>query len=54
MDHGTRPKYAAYPISSAAMPSATRERYAQAPGAVLELIPQGKMLTWDDRHLGLG
>jgi hypothetical protein len=47
-------KYAAYRTASAAMPSATRERYAQLPGAVLELVPQGKMLTWDNRHLDLG
>ena len=47
-------KYAAYRTSCAAMPAATRERYAELPGAVLELIPEGKMLTWDNRHLGLG
>ena len=47
-------KYAAYRTSRAAMPAATQERYAQLPGAVLELIPEGKMLTWDNRHLGLG
>ena len=47
-------KYAAYRTSRAAMPAATQERYAQLPGAVIELIPEGKMLTWDNRHLGLG
>ena len=50
----TAAEYAAYRTRPAAMPSATRERYAELPGAVLELIPQGKMLTWDNRHLGLG
>jgi len=47
-------KYATYRVSSAPMPSASRERYAQPSRAILELIPQGKMLTWDNRHLGLG
>jgi Pyridoxamine 5'-phosphate oxidase len=47
-------KYAAYRTSRAAMPAATQERYAQLPGAVLELIPDGKMPTGDNRHLGLG
>src|ERR1700722_6429515 len=50
----TGAKYAAYRTRTTAMPSATRERYAALPGAVLELTPQGKMLTWDNRHLGLG
>ena len=50
----TGAKYAAYRTAAAAMPSASRERYAEMPGAVLELIPQGKVLTWDNRHLGLG
>ena len=50
----TGAKYAAYRTRTTAMPSATRERYAVQPGAVLELTPQGKMLTWDNRHLGLG
>jgi hypothetical protein len=47
-------KYAAYRSRSAATPSATGERYAQASRAILELVPQEKMLTWDNRHLGLG
>jgi Pyridoxamine 5'-phosphate oxidase len=47
-------KYAAYRAAPAAMPPATREHYDRAAGAVLELIPRGKLLTWDNRHLGLG
>jgi hypothetical protein len=54
IDAAMAAKYAAYRVSSAAMPSATREHYAEAAGAMLELIPQGKMLTWDNRHLGIG
>jgi nitroimidazol reductase NimA-like FMN-containing flavoprotein (pyridoxamine 5'-phosphate oxidase superfamily) len=46
-------KYAAY-RAAVPMPAATREHYAQADRATLELIPQGKLLTWDNRHLGLG
>jgi nitroimidazol reductase NimA-like FMN-containing flavoprotein (pyridoxamine 5'-phosphate oxidase superfamily) len=46
-------KYAAYRTATP-MPAATREHYAQASRAVLELVPQGKTLTWDNRHLGLG
>jgi hypothetical protein len=45
-------KYAAYRSAATAMPTASREHYAQAAGAMLELIPQGKLLTWDNRHLG--
>jgi len=47
-------KYAALRVNRSAMPAATQQRYAQLQGAVLELIPDGKMLTWDNRHLGLG
>jgi hypothetical protein len=47
-------KYAAYRVRSAAMPSASRGQYAQASRSILELVPQGKMLTWDNRHLNLG
>ena len=54
IDEALTAKYNAYRVSSAAMPSATRERYAQASRAILELVPQGKTLTWDNRHLNLG
>lgn len=46
-------KYAALRAARAAMPAATQESYARRQDAILELIPAGKMLTWDNRHLGL-
>jgi nitroimidazol reductase NimA-like FMN-containing flavoprotein (pyridoxamine 5'-phosphate oxidase superfamily) len=47
-------KYAAYRSAATAMPAATREHYTQSDRATLELVPEGKLLTWDNRHLGLG
>jgi nitroimidazol reductase NimA-like FMN-containing flavoprotein (pyridoxamine 5'-phosphate oxidase superfamily) len=47
-------KYSALRVSRAAMPAATQESYARRQDAILELVPEGKMLTWDNRHLGLG
>jgi nitroimidazol reductase NimA-like FMN-containing flavoprotein (pyridoxamine 5'-phosphate oxidase superfamily) len=44
-------KYAALRTKAAAMPEATRDQYARATGAVLELVPEQKMLTWDNRKL---
>ena len=46
-------KYSAYRTAAAEMPSATREHYAKASGATIRLTPQGKLLTWDNRKLGL-
>ena len=54
IDAAMAAKYAAYRVAAAPMPAATREHYAQAARATLELVPQGKLLTWDNRHLGLG
>ena len=47
-------KYSALRVSRAAMPAATQESYARRQDATLEFTPEGKMLTWDNRHLGLG
>jgi nitroimidazol reductase NimA-like FMN-containing flavoprotein (pyridoxamine 5'-phosphate oxidase superfamily) len=47
-------KYAAFRTSGTAMPAKTREHYAEARGAVIELTPIGRALTWDNTHLGLG
>ena len=47
-------KYAAYRTDRTAMPGATREHYAKAAGATIELTPEGKLLTWDNRKLGVG
>jgi nitroimidazol reductase NimA-like FMN-containing flavoprotein (pyridoxamine 5'-phosphate oxidase superfamily) len=46
-------KYGPYRTPAADMPAATRDHYARALGAVLELVPEGRFLTWDNRHLGL-
>lgn len=46
-------KYATLRTQRAAMPAATREHYERTMGAVLELVPDGKTLTWDNRKLGV-
>jgi hypothetical protein len=46
-------KYGSYRTATEAMPTATREHYAKAAGGIVELRPVGKMLTWDNRRLGL-
>jgi nitroimidazol reductase NimA-like FMN-containing flavoprotein (pyridoxamine 5'-phosphate oxidase superfamily) len=43
-------KYAGYTMSSSAMPSRTREHYAQR-SAVLELAPLDRILSWDNARL---
>jgi nitroimidazol reductase NimA-like FMN-containing flavoprotein (pyridoxamine 5'-phosphate oxidase superfamily) len=45
-------KYRAYRTAQSAMPTATKEHYRHAAGAIIELVPE-KMLTWDNRKLGL-
>jgi len=47
-------KYATYRTARGDMPTATRDHYAKAAGATIELTPEGKLLTWDNRKLGLG
>jgi len=46
-------KYAALRTRRADMPDDTRDHYQQAEGAFIELIPDGKLLTWDNRKLGV-
>ena len=46
-------KYAALRTQRADMPDDTREHYEQAKGAFLELVPDGKLLNWDNRKLGV-
>lgn len=46
-------KYAAFRTASKAMPKATREHYTKSSGAIIELTPHDKLLTWDNNHLGL-
>ena len=46
-------KYGRYRTRRSAMPTAAREHYANAAGALLELVPQGRLLTWDNRRLVL-
>lgn len=45
-------KYSAFRTTSKAMPKATKEHYAKA-GATIELIPDERILSWDNHHLGL-
>jgi len=47
-------KYRAYQTPESEMPAATRDHYRQNMGAILELVPEGKLLTWDNNKLGLG
>jgi hypothetical protein len=46
-------KYRAFQTPQQEMPAATRDHYRQNMGAILELIPEGKLLTWDNNKLGL-
>jgi nitroimidazol reductase NimA-like FMN-containing flavoprotein (pyridoxamine 5'-phosphate oxidase superfamily) len=45
-------KYAAFQTRRSAMPTATREHYARG-GGLVELVPVGKVLNWDNSKLGL-
>lgn len=46
-------KYANLRTKRTDMPDDTRDHYEQAKGAFLELVPDGKVLTWDNRKLGV-
>jgi PPOX class probable F420-dependent enzyme len=46
-------KYAAYRSQRADMPAATQEYYA-VPPEVIEIVPDERMLTWDNARLGVG
>lgn len=47
-------KYAAFRTATRSMPTATRAAYDPAAGAMIELTVDGRILTWDNRRLGLG
>jgi hypothetical protein len=46
-------KYRAYRTAATELPAATRDHYRKSIGAVIELVPDGKLLTWDNRRLGV-
>ncbi len=46
-------KYAAYRTASAAMPRTTREHYVQARGGTIAFVADPRILSWDNRRLGL-
>jgi hypothetical protein len=46
-------KYAAFRTAPSEMPSATKRHYA-ASGATIELVPDERLLTWDNARLRLG
>ena len=46
-------KYAALRAGRGEMPAATRDHYEARMGAILELTPNDKVLTWDNRKLGV-
>lgn len=46
-------KYRPYRTPHDAMPIETRRHYARSAGTTIELSPQGRMLHWDNRKLGI-
>lgn len=50
----TARKYAAFRTRGRDMPKETKAAYDRMPGSTIELVPVGKLLTWDNNHLGLG
>jgi hypothetical protein len=44
-------KYNGYRAVGSAMPDSARSHYATAAGGTIELLPVGKMLTWDNRKI---
>jgi nitroimidazol reductase NimA-like FMN-containing flavoprotein (pyridoxamine 5'-phosphate oxidase superfamily) len=46
-------KYATLRTARSGMPEDTRQHYEEAVGAILELTPNDKALTWDNRKLGV-
>jgi PPOX class probable F420-dependent enzyme len=46
-------KYGAYRSQRAEMPAATQEYYANPP-QVIEIVPDDRILTWDNARLGAG
>lgn len=46
-------KYSPYRTAGSAMPKETREAYTKAVNGVVRFTPDGKILNWDNRKLGL-
>jgi nitroimidazol reductase NimA-like FMN-containing flavoprotein (pyridoxamine 5'-phosphate oxidase superfamily) len=46
-------KYSAFRTAPEVMPGATKDHYAKAQGATVELVPDERILSWDNNHLGL-
>jgi PPOX class probable F420-dependent enzyme len=53
VETGLDQKYAAYRSQRADMPAATQEYYA-VPPEVIEIVPDERILTWDNARLGVG
>ena len=51
IDHALDEKYAAFRTASTEMPQATRNHYAGR--TYLRLVPDDRILSWDNRKLGL-
>jgi len=45
-------KYSAFRTAAKEMPAATKAHYAKA-GATIELVPDERIVSWDNHHLGL-
>ena len=46
-------KYSAFRTAPEVMPTATKDHYEKAQGATIELVPDERILSWDNNHLGL-
>ena len=46
-------KYARFRTPTTEMPSATRKHYTRSAGAVIELSPHQRILSWDNNQLGI-
>ena len=47
-------KYAAYRTASKEMPTATRDVYRTSIHGLIRIVPDDRVLTWDNNKLGLG
>jgi nitroimidazol reductase NimA-like FMN-containing flavoprotein (pyridoxamine 5'-phosphate oxidase superfamily) len=46
-------KYTAFQTPSTAMPEETKQHYAKTMGTIIELVPDERILSWDNNHLGI-
>jgi hypothetical protein len=46
-------KYASFRTAPKKMPTATRDHYAKTAGSTIELVPDDRILSWDNHNLGL-